>query len=189
MRCDRVIYRICNAFAICVYYGVVNWLPSNTAPLVGRFFKVLRTGVMRLVNPGIAKTANIGRNVFVGKIVDLSLGHRSSLGKGFKMHNVNLNIGADVMMAEDVLIMGGGHRCDDVSRPMIEQGDIGRTMLTICDDVWIGARAIILAKGNTIGHGAIIGAGAVVTKDVPPYAVVGGNPARVIKMRDGSGLG
>ena len=51
------------------------------------------------------------------------------------------------------------------------------------DDVWIGARAIILA-GITIGKGAIIGAGAVVTKDVSPYAICVGNPARVIKYRN-----
>ena len=50
----------------------------------------------------------------------------------------------------------------------------------ICDKVWIGFNAIIL-KGVTIGEGAIVGAGAVVTKDVPPYTVVAGNPARVVK--------
>jgi maltose O-acetyltransferase len=59
----------------------------------------------------------------------------------------------------------------DVERPIV-----------IDDDVWIGARVIIL-PGVHIGTGAVIGAGAVVTKDVPAYAVVGGNPARVIKMR------
>ena len=50
------------------------------------------------------------------------------------------------------------------------------------NDVWIGYRATIM-PGVTIGHGAIIGACAVVTRDVPPYAIVGGNPARVIRMR------
>lgn len=54
--------------------------------------------------------------------------------------------------------------------------------IIVADDVWIGENAIILS-GITIGQGAVIAAGAVVTKDVPPYAVVGGNPARVIKYR------
>ena len=52
----------------------------------------------------------------------------------------------------------------------------------IGDDVWIGGRVIIL-PGVTIGNGAIVGAGAVVTRDVPEYAIVGGVPAKVIKMR------
>lgn len=53
-------------------------------------------------------------------------------------------------------------------------------LITVKDDVWIGAGAIIL-PGVTIGEGAIVGAGAVVTKDVPPFAVVAGNPARIIR--------
>jgi serine acetyltransferase len=65
-----------------------------------------------------------------------------------------------------------GEECEATSK-----GDI-----IIKDDVWIGANAIILS-GVTIGQGALIGAGAVVTKDVPPYAIVGGNPAKVIKYR------
>ena len=59
----------------------------------------------------------------------------------------------------------------------LSKGDI-----IVGDDVWIGARAIILS-GVKIGKGAIIAAGSVVTKDVPPYAVVGGNPAKLIRMR------
>lgn len=55
--------------------------------------------------------------------------------------------------------------------------------LTIGNDVWIGANAVIMPEVNSIGDGAIIGAGAVVSREVPPYAVVLGNPARVVKYR------
>lgn len=55
--------------------------------------------------------------------------------------------------------------------------------LTIGNDVWIGANAVILPEVSSIGDGAVIGAGAVVSRDVPPYAVVLGNPARVVKYR------
>ena len=53
----------------------------------------------------------------------------------------------------------------------------------ICENVWIGSKVIIL-PGVTIGEGSVIGAGAIITKDVPPCAVVGGNPAKVVKYRD-----
>ena len=62
-------------------------------------------------------------------------------------------------------------------KEMMKKNDV-----SIGNDVWIGARAIIL-RGVRIGDGAVIGAGAVVTKDVEPYAVVGGNPAKIIKYR------
>ena len=57
-----------------------------------------------------------------------------------------------------------------------------RKWVIIEDDVWIGTRAIIL-PGTRIGKGSIIGAGSVVTKDVPQYSIVGGNPARILKTR------
>lgn len=90
---------------------------------------------------------------------------------------------------EVVFILGSDHRLDTLStypfkvmymgekREAISKGDI-----IIDDDVWIGQRATILS-GIHIGQGAVIAAGAVVTKDVEPYAIVGGNPAKVIKYR------
>jgi acetyltransferase-like isoleucine patch superfamily enzyme len=60
------------------------------------------------------------------------------------------------------------------------QIDLGEEAVYIDDDVWIGAMSIIL-KGVTIGEGAIVGAGSVVTKDVPPWAIVAGNPAKIIR--------
>ncbi len=86
------------------------------------------------------------------------------------------------MMGPDVVILTQNHKFDRLDIPMLEQGFKDEQPVTICDDVWIGVRAIIL-PGVTVGKGAIIAAGAVVTKDVCEYAIVGGNPARVIKMR------
>jgi len=57
-----------------------------------------------------------------------------------------------------------------------------QTKTIIGNDVWFGANSLVL-KGVNIGDGAVVGAGAVVTKDIPPYAIVGGNPAKIIKMR------
>ena len=88
------------------------------------------------------------------------------------------------MMAEDVLFLGGGHKYNRLDIPIGHQGAEPKTPLTIDDDVWIGARAMILPGCKHIGKGVIVGAGSVVTKDIPDYAIVGGNPARVIKYRN-----
>lgn len=169
--------------SVATWYTLEFLCPPKACPLIGRPLNRLKARWLRLFNNRVDATANIGRHVWIGDTMHLSLGRRSSLGDGFQMKNVNLVMGADVMTAQDLLIIGGGHRHDRLDIPMIEQGDIGKTDLTIEDDVWIGARVTIIAKGYTIGSGAIIGSGAVVTGPVPPRAIVGGNPARVIRYR------
>lgn len=93
-----------------------------------------------------------------------------------------LTIGNYVQIAPYVWIMNAIHEYESLDKPMYEQKGYKTGRIIIKDDVWIGLRAIIM-PGVTIGTGAVIGAGAVVTKDVPPYAVVGGVPAKVIKYR------
>ncbi len=83
----------------------------------------------------------------------------------------------------DVVMIGENHQSAKRDVPMRLQGYKKFPPIRIEDDVWIGARVIVL-PGVSIGKGAIIGAGAVVTKDVPAYAICVGNPARVIRFRD-----
>lgn len=94
-----------------------------------------------------------------------------------------IRIGNDVRIASHVMMIGANHRFDDVNKPIAKQG-VERRPIVIEDDVWIAGRVNIVA-GVTVGRGAVVAAGAVVTKDVPPYSVVAGVPARVIKMRKG----
>jgi acetyltransferase-like isoleucine patch superfamily enzyme len=93
-----------------------------------------------------------------------------------------VTLGRYVMLAPEVAILGGDHVTDIAGTPIIFSGrpEVPRTV--IGDDVWIGFRAIINA-GVHIGNGAIVAAGAVVTHDVEPYAVMGGLPARKIGER------
>ena len=91
-------------------------------------------------------------------------------------------IGNDVMMAPEVIILSGSHKFDRTDIPMREQGAPPKKTVQIGDDVWIGTRSIIL-PGVTIGSHSIIGAGSVVTKDVPEWAIVAGNPANLIRYR------
>jgi maltose O-acetyltransferase len=114
---------------------------------------------------------------------DVFLGRRPSLSAP----SSRIVIGNKVIFGPEVSILGGNHTTTLVGRFMSDitkaekrpEDDIG---VIIEDDVWVGTRAIIL-NGVKVGRGAIVGAGAVVTKSVPPYAVVGGAPARVIRFR------
>ncbi|HRS72718.1 MAG TPA: CatB-related O-acetyltransferase [Anaerohalosphaeraceae bacterium] len=104
---------------------------------------------------------------------------------GRKVHiYANVKIGHFVMIASHVAIVGGDHRFDVVGVPMRFTGRDGLEELQtiIEDDVWVGHGATIMA-GVKIGRGAIIAAGSVVTKDVPAYAIVGGIPAKLIRLR------
>ena len=92
-----------------------------------------------------------------------------------------IRIGNDVRIAPHVMIIAANHKFDDVTRPIAKQG-VERKSIVIEDDVWIAGRANIMA-GVTVGRGSVVAAGAVVTHDVPPYSVVAGVPARVIKKR------
>lgn len=90
---------------------------------------------------------------------------------------------------ECVFMTGGEHRYDGLSTypfraklGLCENESITRGAIVLEDDVWLGLRSIIMS-GVTIGKGAVVAAGAVVTKNVPPYAIVGGVPARIIKYR------
>lgn len=93
-----------------------------------------------------------------------------------------ITIGTKVAISREAFICTAGHDITKPNRPLVT------APITICDGVWIGARATIL-PGVTIGEGAVVAAGAVVTKDVEPWSVVGGNPAKEIKKREMSADG
>jgi len=109
-----------------------------------------------------------------GSTAGLIIGHHSSIGDNSQIHSSrSVRIGNYVLIAWNVNLLG--HYYHAPGGEPDQPGDI-----TIEDHVWIGCGVIIL-KGVTIGRGAIVAAGSVVTSDVPPYKLVAGNPARVIK--------
>ncbi|WP_241967227.1 acyltransferase [Pseudokineococcus lusitanus] len=114
----------------------------------------------------------------------VTIGSRSGVGKDALLMG-EVVIGDDVMMGPRVVVLATNHVSDDVSRPMREQGLTRPRPVVIEDDVWIGANAVLL-PGRRIGQGSIVAAGCVVTKDVEPYSVVGGNPGRVLGSRGAS---
>lgn len=113
---------------------------------------------------------------------DISLGDNSGIGVNALISS-HVTIGNDVMMGPDCMIFTANHSMERNGIPMCRQGHEECRPVVIGSDVWIGARVIIL-PGVHIGDGAVIGAGSVVTKDVPAYGIVGGNPAKLIRMRE-----
>jgi acetyltransferase-like isoleucine patch superfamily enzyme len=118
------------------------------------------------------KLLSIGSDSYVGYAVVMSVG-------------TSVRIGAHVLIADRVLLSGyDGHPLDPLARARHERPSLdGTGEIVISDYAWIGANSIVL-KGVTIGRGAVVAAGAVVTRDVPELCVVAGNPAKVVKQID-----
>ena len=93
-----------------------------------------------------------------------------------------LRIGADVLLAQHIVVSGLNHGYTDITQPIRTQ-TCTTAEIVIEDEVWIGANAVLTA-GVRVGRHAVVAAGSVVTRDVPPYTVVGGNPARILKQYD-----
>lgn len=108
----------------------------------------------------------------------VSIGDNSRIGIG----NVIIGpvtIGNNVILAQNIVMSGLNHNYTDINIPIYKQGETVAN-ITVEDDCWIGANAVITA-GVTIGKHSVVAGGAVVTKDIPPFCVAVGNPARVIK--------
>lgn len=167
-----------------LYYGFAQFLPKSTMPVLGMIFKSLRQFLCKRLFAEVGEKLNVEQGAYFGNGKDIKVGDEVGLGKNFKMMNRTLRMGSYIMMGEDVLFLGGNHGHERMDIPMGHQGgNTEKTPLVVEDDVWFGARVIILSGCKRIGKGVIVGAGAVVTKDIPDYAVVGGNPARILKYR------
>jgi maltose O-acetyltransferase len=170
-------------FCLIIYYGFARYLPKSTVPFIGKLSKIIRRALCKRIFASCGYKLNVENKVYFGNGENIQIGYESGLGSNFKSLYRNLQIGDYVMMAEDVLILGGGHGFDRLDIPMGHQEGNEKSTLIIGNDVWFGARVIVLPGCKRIGNGVVIGAGSVVTKDVPDYAIVGGNPAKVIKFR------
>jgi acetyltransferase-like isoleucine patch superfamily enzyme len=111
---------------------------------------------------------------------DVQMGSHSTINP-YAIVRGTIVLGDGVRIGAHAMVLGFNHNADDTTRPIYRQG-VSAKGIIIGDDVWIGSGAIVL-DGVTIGEHCIIGAGAVVTRDVPAFSVVAGNPAKVIRDR------
>jgi len=163
-----------------LYYAIAYHLPDQTFP-GGKVFRRLREQLCRRFIAEAGKGIKIESHVFLADGRYLHIGSDSGIGTGSRVYGAI--IGEGVMIAPNVLFLKENHRYDDIDAPIDGQGYTTIALPVIEDWTWIGERAIIL-PGRRVGRGAIVGAGAVVTRDVEPFSIVAGNPARLIGRRE-----
>lgn len=144
----------------------------------------IKSTLMRWRGAKVGARVKIWRDVWVDDYRKLTLGSDISIGKSAMfICGGGVTVGSRVMIAHGSKIVSSGHRIpDDLDEPMRFSGP-EQSPIVIEDDAWVGAGATVL-PGVTVGRGAVIAAGAVVTKDVEPYTIVGGVPAKLLRKRD-----
>jgi len=184
---------------------ICDWWIALLGCIPGRSGRLLRRLYYRTVLARSGPVLSIGEHVEIGCPSSIAFGNdiylvrnavlRACGGASLRMGDcitVNGNariiadfgeieMGRDIMIGPNVVIRASNHRFDRTDVPMFEQGHTNERIV-IGNDVWIGANAVIL-PGVTIGAHVVVAAGAVVTRDVPDYAVVAGVPAKVIGDR------
>ena len=132
---------------------------------IARYAMIKATGVLGNLGVGLSvgDGSNLGEYNYVGAAGGVTIGKRVAIGQRVSFHAEN-------------------HVYSDPNLPIAAQG-VTRQGIVVEDDCWIGSGAIIL-DGVTIGRGSVVAAGAVVNRDVPPLSVVGGVPAKVLRMRE-----
>ena len=158
------------------YFKMVVWrcLNCTVFPLLSNCWR------QRLLRFFGAKLAGglIYRSVRIYAPWNLETGMWTVLGPRVKIYNKGMVIvGGSVVISQDSYICTASHDISSVRMALITKP------ILVASNVWVGAKTLIL-PGVTIGEGAVIAAGAVVTKDVEPWTVVGGNPAKFIKKRE-----
>ncbi|MTI80460.1 MAG: CatB-related O-acetyltransferase [Firmicutes bacterium] len=172
---------------------IINVTKNILRPIIQnlRNLRYLKEGInirenVEIVNTKVGKYVNFSA---YSSIINSEIGKYSSIGRYTKVEHVKM--GSYCSIAWDVTIGAPSHPFHHLTSHAIsyrhtygfvKETKIKRDFTVIGNDVWIGANCVIVG-GITIGDGAVIGAGSVVTKDVPPYAIVGGVPAKVIKYR------
>lgn len=141
-------------------------------------FYALRIILLRVFGARLPLHNEMAGSTWIEIPWNLAVGEYSAIGPRVTIYNLGLiTIGSNTVISQDSYLCGGTHDYTKPTMPLI------KVPITIGNHVWICAGAFI-GPGVTIGEGVVVGARAVVTKDIEPWTVVAGNPAKVIKRRD-----
>lgn len=164
--------------SVVLFYLIARHLPSSYFPM-GKYFNAIRVFLLR-------KSMSIGKKTLIQSGFRFGNKSKISIGKNCRINeNVYIQaaqIGDNVLIAPNVALLASSHVFLNLTIPIIDQGDTPVSPVIIKSGAWL-ARNVIVMPGITINEGAIIGAGSVVTKDVPAFSIMGGVPAKLIKMR------
>ena len=171
----RLLFLVCTA----LYYGFARYLPfwPRLTP------SELVASVPRVPSyaPDCGSNVNVEHGAYINSGKEIDVGNNSGIGLNAYILGP-LIVGSNVMMGPGCTLLGTNHNFQRTDVPMITQGNRPSAPPIIEDDVWLGANVTVL-PGRRIGTGSVIGAGAIVTHDIPPFAVASGNPAKVVRYR------
>ncbi len=176
---NKILNKIKRKVGRMIYYYIAIKLPISYSGF-GRIAQKLRRFSASLFLQYMGENVNIEKGAMITSTMEI--GNNSGVGINAEIYG-KVVIGENVMMGPDCVIYTSNHSFSRTDIPMNQQGFSKEEPVIIDDDVWIGGRVTIL-PGVHIGTGVIVGAGAIVTKNIPEYAIVGGNPAKIIRYRN-----
>ncbi|MDR6299817.1 acyltransferase [Mesonia maritima] len=169
-----------NKIKLIIYYLIISKLPHSRFLSVCAKIRVWYAArILKIMK--FDKKSKLENNVYLSDGKGIEIGENCRINENVFIQEAV--IGDNVLIAPNVSILSVAHKHDNIQLPIIEQGNYPNQPPKIKDGVWLG-RNVIVMPGVTIGEGAIVGAGAVVTKNVEAYTIVGGVPAKFIKKRN-----
>lgn len=171
--------------SVYIQHGVEITGGSNIE--IGNHVAILKNGSIKAQNNSKISIGDYVQlkpevEIEAGENAEINIGARTVLNKHIWIHSgSSIKIGQDCLIASYVGIIATNWNYTDISRPINTQGSSSKGIV-IEDDCWLGHRVSVL-DGVKIGQGSVIGAGAVVTKDIPPYSIAVGVPAKVVASR------